>query len=651
MKKRTLITFSLLLSFLFSLPSAQLWAAEETRGLIAKKTATYDYQTQKGTITLENYVEGTVKKTRSTTPADVIFMLDVSNSMGDKTVYTTGPLATMISCVNSCLGELATDATTRGIDHRAAVISFAATATLVSDFTSVNTTANLNEIRNRVSALNNHGWTNTNFALDMAYNIMTAGNGSTTYTLGKNFSWPVSTSYFTDGGGTSYYHYAYMQKVTGGYNYSADKASSASTNNLYFWNNTTNTTNNSNTIYYGARTTSNKYVILLTDGSVTADNITYDGTDMKYENAAIQSARKLKDAGATVYCISFMGRDYNTGATYQDPSTLAALTETQRNNVCQFLNTVSSNYPYATSLVSDIVSHGYVTEISNDNYGSDAGKAEAALKDVFEGIIGEIEVGCAAIELEDVELLDVMDDTHFTLPDGADASSIKVYTKAFTAYNGSTGVETYGPENVLAAGTDYQISIVDNSVKISDISSTYDLSTNWWGKSYNAYTDSYTTHGSKLFVEIPFVVKDGNTATGTFDTNTGDSGVTAENDIDVRYNKPTLPIYKMTITNEGLKAGESAVYYIYDYDNPSVVFCRVVLTGDGSSSVSKDILYVDGGQYTVEETGWGWTYVKNTSITQATNSTTGTEFKFVSTGKTGTLLDHDEDVKLNKFKK
>ena len=132
------------------------------------------------------------------------------------------------------------------------------------------------------------------------------------------------------------------------------------------------------------------------------------------------------------------------------------------------------------------------------------------------------------------------------------------------------------------------------------------------------------------------------------------------------------------IERNGLLEGESAVYAVYKVDdaNPDskTLVMRVPLTqtektpeGSTPAKVSRKIVNVEPGRYTVEETVWSWAYAKgDTEVTPKS----GTMAAKVSSGKgTGTgdlvyessltftfsgdanpdVLKHDEDVQNNKF--
>ena len=73
----------------------------------------------------------------------------------------------------------------------------------------------------------------------------------------------------------------------------------------------------------------------------------------------------------------------------------------------------------------------------------------------------------------------------------------------------------------------------------------------------------------------------------------------------------------LTITRTGLRLGESAIYELYKNDENNF---RIIITGDGTDSVTKKIA-VTAGEWIVREMPWSWTYdVTDNSI--ATDAST-----------------------------
>lgn len=115
------------------------------------------------------------------------------------------------------------------------------------------------------------------------------------------------------------------------------------------------------------RADAKKIVVFFTDGKPTS----YSEFDSDVANAAVTSAKKMKDGKATVYTIGiFSGAD-----PVADPSKKGT------SDVNKFMHAVSSNYPDATSYASDELG----TRAENSDYYKSATNAEE-LKKVFDDI-------------------------------------------------------------------------------------------------------------------------------------------------------------------------------------------------------------------------------------------------------------------------
>lgn len=625
-------SFSLSLVLLFAC-TLTMQADDELKGMVTNKTATYDYSTQKGTITLESYVEGTMRKVTKDTPADVMFVLDVSYSM------EKAEMEKMKAYVKNFIDALYTNYKNSTADpkpvHRVGIISFAATATLVADYIELNSDANVALLKRKIGTQQNEGFlyrmgsTCTDRAMHLADLIVTGGKKGNELGLVDNeyMTWNGTKS--TDGNNQTYAYYE-RDDPSGTFTYTEGAAwPSNDTYRKYKW-------SENNNYYGGARPEANSYVVLIGDGTCSEQEGSYNNsTRTQAQLAAIGSAKNLKDGGATIYCVNYVDDS-------EKPD--------ERIAIAKFFNSISSNYPSTTSIVSDDVMKGFTSEVATSGTG---------LNEILSKISQDVIDGCVYVELTDITVTDIIDNTHFELPAGTTVSDIKVYKQECSGATFNSTTKTFDctfetTKTPLTKDTHYTISVstTDNKVKIVPKVDNYNPTTEWCGNIINALTSATTAHGSKMVVEIPFVVKGTNTAIGTFDTNKTGSGVTGKdgtNELGEPFPSPTLPIYDLVIEKSGLKKGESAIYYIYDTDNPGVVYSRVVLTGDGSSTVSKRMFYVDGGEYKVVETSWDWTNTTNTSKSQTVSTTP--KFEFGTTAKTGTLPNHGENVKKNEFAK
>lgn len=104
----------------------------------------------------------------------------------------------------------------------------------------------------------------------------------------------------------------------------------------------------------------------------------------------------------------------------------------------------------------------------------------------------------------------------------------------------------------------------------------------------------------------------------------------------------------VTITKSGLKAGESAVFQMYQEDSPYNIYQVIALTGKADGSVVSSRVALYSGKWTVRETDWSWAYKPDKkSITKTiTSNSVDNVFSFTNTeDKTAPL--HDEAIVVN----
>lgn len=128
------------------------------------------------------------------------------------------------------------------------------------------------------------------------------------------------------------------------------------------------------------RADAKKVVVFFTDGSPTS----WDGFENEVANDAINSAKKIKDKGADIYTIGIF-----SGA---DPSAVPTAEGTSNEN--KFMHAVSSNYPSASSSITNegfrkkwVIDYGARAE--NSDYYKSATSADE-LEKIFEEISGSI---------------------------------------------------------------------------------------------------------------------------------------------------------------------------------------------------------------------------------------------------------------------
>lgn len=200
-----------------------------------------------------------------------------------------------------------------------------------------------------------------------------------------------------------------------------------------------------------------KLVIMFTDGKPT----TQTDFDTTVANTAISNSQTIKASGTKVYSIGIFD-----GA---DPSSLSS-------NENKFMNYVSSNYPTASNMTSPGTG-------ANSGYYKAASNA-TELNSIFESISNSETTSGTTVTLTSESVLrDIVSDK-FELPEGAEASSVSVYTadsdKVTT--NSITWKDKIKVQNP-------SVSISGNQVDVSE----FDYSQNY-------VTESHP--GKKLIVEI-----------------------------------------------------------------------------------------------------------------------------------------------------
>ncbi len=275
--------------------------------------------------------------------------------------------------------------------------------------------------------------------------------------------------------------------------------------------------------------TRNRVVVYLTGGTPKGDEV----------DAAIQKARILKAApsdgcGATVYSIGVFD-----GA---DPTVTILSSGNDDNDLMHF---ISSNYPNATGLEAP-GSGG-----SNAGYYLSASNA-AKLNEIFQNIADRVEGG-TTVTLDEVAIVKDILSPYFTLPAGADTSSIKLYTAGVV--QNSTTLAWQPP--VLFNGGAVTISPDGKTIGVSG----FDYSEQFVAP---VKTDGVITgyRGTKLIIEIPIVYKQGSCFGGTVPTNTGASGIYNGDDLVEALPIPTVNIpvnYDFTPVNQSIYLTQAAM--------------------------------------------------------------------------------------------
>ncbi len=219
-----------------------------------------------------------------------------------------------------------------------------------------------------------------------------------------------------------------------------------------------------------------KVVVMFTDGSPTHSN----GFQTSVANAAITNAKEYKDAGAKVFTVGTFG---------PDPG----------NNVLNYMNYVSSNYPNAISMNNP----GTIADPANFFFTADTPEQ---LSNVFESIAHSS--SNVPVQMNEQTIVQDQIGTNFALPQGTLASNISVYVPKCTGVNTSTTPYEYTFENPLDGDTlnggnqlFNAVTIENDLIKITG----FNFSSMWCGLQMPAGT----VHGRKLVIKIPLKIEEG----------------------------------------------------------------------------------------------------------------------------------------------
>lgn len=326
-----------------------------------------------------------------------------------------------------------------------------------------------------------------------------------------------------------------------------------------------------------------KTVVMFTDGSPTRSEVNFDGS---IATDAVTAAKKLKDAGITVFSVGVFGGDPGT-------------------NVTNYMNRVSSNYPNATTYLNGTRGEGdYYYTASNED----------EMREAFKEIAAQ---SGADVPLDDKA--EIRDEVTQSFNVVNDASAVRVY---LVKNNGNANgivwatTPTPKPDDVILTWTQG-----DPKINVTG----FNYMDNWVGYDYEAKQP----HGYKLVIEIDIKIDDDAVGGKQVNTNTGDSGIyyKDENGVEQSISFPiphlSIPI-TIQIKKHGLRNGESASFSIYrvlddvtkdkDYYSdksiyPPEPYMVVNVTGTTSEWVLKAIRTLDPNYvYMIWENDWSWAY-------------------------------------------
>ena len=430
--------------------------------------------------------------------------------------------------------------------------------------------------------------------------------------------------------------------------------------------------NHANTVLASADATHNKVVVFFTDGDPD-DSYAAVGNS---SNGGTNAYKAKNSLGAVVYTI---------GMFTSSPSTSS--------NTYKYLNNVSSNYPKAT------VNNGTMNagQGSDQGYYKDASgpvDLTAIFQSISQGIGGSETTVAASTQIRDVV------SSSFTVPEGFNADDVVIYSvrakkQASLVWDDETRVD-YTPAADQADAVSAVIDQQDGNKRL--VVTGFDFSKadtndndgtgNWVGERY--LNGQYFFAGAKLVIEFKIRSVNGATGGAGTNTNTSDSGVwilkedgTYENINHYQIPHTTLPI-TLVIKKTGLRSGESATFEVErvrpkNWDDSKSLeeniaameyngigkpepgtgwedFTKVILTNKGANKaeVTKTLVALDPYWiYRVNEDAWGWAYTVsgNTSADGTIPNTSTVEvnpFRFTNTEKEG-VVKHAEAVTINHF--
>ena len=258
-----------------------------------------------------------------------------------------------------------------------------------------------------------------------------------------------------------------------------------------------------------------------------------------------------------------------------------------------FLNYVSSNYPNAT-----VTNNG---SMSAGTGGSDQGFYKDASGDVdLTAIFSDISSGIGGSEEEVNSSTQIRDfvTSSFTLPDGATANNIRVSVWKIDRTTEQWVEDTTYPKTGITANIGKRPGDTRDTVGVTGFDFSKDDTTegqgdgNWVGIRYDNSVQPPTPFlaGRKLVIEFDVLANGAATGGVGTATNTEESGVyikkedgTYENINSYEIPHRTLPV-NIKITKNGLRHGESATFQIFKI-RPKIDTLESVITGQRDSIV------------------------------------------------------------------
>lgn len=289
--------------------------------------------------------------------------------------------------------------------------------------------------------------------------------------------------------------------------------------------------NAAQTVLNNADENSTKVVVMFTDG----DPNHYNGFDENVANDTISIAKNIKTNGATVYTIGM--RD---GA----DDTFPVANYNSLENFNKYMHCVSSNYPNA----SELDDPGTPASLESGKSFYLAASSASDLNNIFQTISESVDNPSLSLGAKTVVKDTVTQ--YFNMPA---KSAVSVYT-ADCIGKDSNGNYTFDDANREAFNANVTIS--GNTINVTN----FDYATNY----VNSGADGETYSGKKLIVEFTITPKDGFLGGNNVPTNGDDSGIYANSTTDTAIKNYTIPTVNVPVKDMTVDVLNKNVYLYGD---------------------------------------------------------------------------------------
>lgn len=305
------------------------------------------------------------------------------------------------------------------------------------------------------------------------------------------------------------------------------------------------------------RADSRKTVVFFTDGEPNH----HRNFDNDVATDAILNSKSIKDIS---YSVPDPDHEGQTKTIHPSVFSVGLFSSTpgSGDNLDNFMNYISSNYPGATAY------NNGGTQASSDYYMDASGGSADDLKKIFTAIAHSAGgTGNADLSGGASVTVDVVSSS-FSVPKGYEDNPGGAITVLVAPCTGETtiGGVKYLTFGEAKAPTEYGLPAITPSISESDnkVSTTgFDYATNWCGPDP---TSSTGWHGYKQIIQFIINVNDDAVGGPNVETNESKSGIYLDGSDDplITFNRPTvkLPV-QIWLQKQGLRPGDSAVFTLY----------------------------------------------------------------------------------------